>query len=151
MQYYNRFLKKSGRSSDDNRVVCLNQVVTSCAEKAGAAYPCKLNFDCCKELLYSSEDCDELIARTCDAFDFYCLSNAEIFASLNRISRSAASLAFKDGSGNLLTEVTYDLYTGTPSSVISDPESDRELMSKIDEIYGVLKKLKDKNAPQNKK
>lgn len=150
MQYYNRFLKKSGRSSDENRVICLNQIVTFCAEKALALYPCKLSFSCCREVLYSAEDCDELIERTCEQFDSLCRTEAFISASLARKSNSTASLAFKDENDKILAEVLYDLYTGTPSSVISDPENDRKIILKLEDVFRTFEKLNSRFGGKEK-
>lgn len=63
---------------------------------------------------------------------------------------STASLAFKDENDKILAEVLYDLYTGTPSSVISDPENDRKIILKVEAVFSTFEKLNSRFGEKEK-
>lgn len=112
--------------------------------------PASFLFHAAKRYFTPQRNCDELIERTCEQFDSLCRTEAFISASLARKSNSTASLAFKDENDKILAEVLYDLYTGTPSSVISDPENDRKIILKVEAVFSTFEKLNSRFGGKEK-
>lgn len=143
MQYYNHLMKNelARNSHGGQRVLCLNQFVTSCVRYASAAYPCALTFKCCREILYSAENYDDLLARTAEPLERYCREYKAIDAVLEKKTDMLACLSLFAPNGETLAEVTYDLYTGIPSSVVSEPADESILDAEVAEIFRTIERL----------
>ena len=138
MQYYNKLFKRTlGRAKrDDDRAVCLNQLVRLCCERAAVKYRKDVVFKDFGMPLYVKGDIDGIIDKITSEIEKYVYVQ-ELHITLERQKKNEyASMFALDGDGNILSETEFELYLGIPATVVSDADED-ELVKKIDEALGI--------------
>lgn len=145
MQYYNARMnrERDNKNRPDARAVCLNRVVSCCVENARAVYPCQVEFLDCDEVLLGAEPFDDIADRTAQPLDRLCRESRALTVRLSKLDAACAHMEILGEDRNVLAEVRYALFQGIPDSVISDPDRERALESRVKEIFAVISALAD--------
>ncbi len=140
MQYYNNYIKRKN-DRYDAVVLCLNQAVTLCTDKAKALYPCEILLDCPQKPMYVEKSFADTAAEIALVLEKVKDVYSPVKATLSKTEDDKyAIFSVSAEKEEIHCEKSFTLYTGTPEYVVSDADTDHPFEKTVEDIFKLLEK-----------